>query len=91
MNFNYLHIDEKSISYKEMLSKFILNNDEANLSSDNYYEVIYIYLGIGELCKNLTQSFSFTYCKKLERICSENNRSYIYQIIKGEYKILPII
>ncbi len=29
MNFNYLYIDEKSLSYNELLKKFVLSDDEA--------------------------------------------------------------
>ena len=29
MNFNYLNIDEKSLSYNELLKKFVLNNEES--------------------------------------------------------------
>lgn len=40
MNFNYLYIDEKSLSYKELLNKFIapdpnLNQNVVNLSQSN--------------------------------------------------------
>ena len=37
MNMNYLYIDEKSLSYNELLKKFVLNNeddDEENISRD---------------------------------------------------------
>jgi len=29
MNFSYLHIDEKSLSYNELLKKFVLNNEDS--------------------------------------------------------------
>jgi hypothetical protein len=38
MNFNYLYIDEKSLSYNELLKKFVLSEDNGgNSGSDHHH------------------------------------------------------
>ncbi len=34
MNYNYLYLDEKSISYNELLAKFVLSDDESLPNKD---------------------------------------------------------
>ena len=36
MNFNYLYIDEKSLSYNELLKKFVLSEESGDSNLDQY-------------------------------------------------------
>jgi hypothetical protein len=46
MNFNYLHIDERTIGYQELLKKFVLVNDGRNEEQVEYYNGLANYVKI---------------------------------------------